>query len=58
MGCSIHESGNRKTVEPLASFEKTVLYSSYFVGLGMSENHKSEFCRKNYLAILTRHGTV
>ena len=58
MGCSIHESGNRKTVKPSASFEKAVLYSSHFIGLRMSENHKSEFCRKNCLAILTRHGTV
>ena len=58
MGFSIHESGNEKRVKPSASFKKTVLHSSYFIGLAMSENHKSEFRRKNCLAILTRHVTV
>ena len=38
MGFSIHESGNKKRVKPSASFKKTVLYSSYFIGLRMSEN--------------------
>lgn len=46
VGFSIHESGNKKRVKPLASFKKTVLYSSYFIGLRMSENHKSEFVGK------------